>query len=250
VRISGEEVRLFCRDQGLRLLALEGLQTQYMWTTWRKPPTNAVPPLPANMAIRRITNAFSSEPVAPASGRFASVSAWVEGLPADADLNTLVLEVGTLPAVLTYLGREDADGLQQLNALLPAGLPTGLVPVTLRHSAGSPSPQRQFRIIPPPPPVPRILAVSDGVDLLSGHRIWNRSAKLHVEEMQAIEKLEATVGGRPVQDLDFFCTDPMPPRHEVNFQLPPAAELPPGVYPLELRLGSRRFAPVMLELVR
>ena len=164
VRISGEEVRDFCREHGLRLLALEGLDTQYMWTTWQKPGISE-PGAEREFTIRRITNAYSSEPVAPPAGRFASISAWVDNLPPQADLLSLRLEVNGHPATLTYLGREEADGLRQLNALLPPGLPTGMGTVVLRLGAQA-SPPRSFRIVPTPPAVPRILAVTDGVDLL------------------------------------------------------------------------------------
>ena len=96
------------------MLALEGVSTQYMWTTWRKQPAGwldeqqarafeAQSAKPADeqamdaqtpARIRRITNASSSEPVAPCRGRFASISIWVENLPADAGLHHLRVTVG------------------------------------------------------------------------------------------------------------------------------------------------------------
>lgn len=248
VRISAAEIRDFCRHHGLLLLALEGLDTQYMWTTWRKPA--AAVPTQTPLAIRRITNAFSSEPVAPPSGRFSSVSAWVDGLPDHADLLNLTLTFNGLPATLTYLGKRETDGLQQLNAILPRGLATGVTPVALSLVGVAHSPQTRFRIIPAPPPVPRILTISDGIDLMSGPRVRSGTIKLQLEEFHDVEKLEVTFGGRRINYLDIFCTDPMPPRHEVNFQIPSSRDLPPGSYPLELRVGSRRFSPVVLDVVR
>ena len=249
VRISAAEIRDFCQHHRLQLLALEGLDTQYMWTTWLKPPA-APATEPAQIAIRRITNAFSSEPVAPPSGRFASVSAWIDGLPQHADLLNLTLAFDGRASTLTYLGRRDADGLQQLNAILPPGLATGLTPVALSLAGHPHSPQTRFRIIPAPPAVPRILTISDGIDLMSGHRVRSGTIKMQLEEFHDIEKLEVTFGGRRINFLDIFCTDPMPPRHEVNFQIPSSRDLPPGSYPLELRVGSRRFSPVVLDVVR
>ena len=38
VRISADEIHDFTREQGVRLLSLTGVETQYMWTTWQKPP--------------------------------------------------------------------------------------------------------------------------------------------------------------------------------------------------------------------
>ena len=249
VRISGDEIRAFCREQGMQLLALEGRDTQYMWTTWRKP-AGAACPAAVPMTLRRLTNGFSSEPVAPPTGRFSSVSAWVEGLPDHADLLNLSLEFDGRPAVLTYLGRREPDGLQQLAAILPRGLNTGQVPVRLTLEGQEHAPQTRFRIIPPPPPVPRILTVSDGIDLMSGHKIRTGSVKLQLEEFHDVDKIEVTFGGRKIMHLDSFCTDPMPPRHEVNFEIPSYRDLPPGSYPLEVRVGTRRFAPVVLDVMR
>jgi ubiquinone/menaquinone biosynthesis C-methylase UbiE len=38
VVFSAADIRAFTRDNGLQLLILDGEHTQYMWTTWRKPP--------------------------------------------------------------------------------------------------------------------------------------------------------------------------------------------------------------------
>ncbi len=244
VRITPGEVRDFCRHHGLLLLALEGLHTQYMWTTWQKPGL-AMAGSPSAVKIRRITNADSSEPVAPPSGRFSSISAWIEGLPAVAHLLSLDLKIAGLSATLTYLGRPEPDGLRQLNAILPAGLATGLNPVALYWNQQLLAESR-LRIVPTPPPVPRILEASDGVDLLSGRRIVSRSVKLFLEECAHPEQLDIWVNGEVLLEKDVFCTDPMPPRHEVNFRIP--AHVPPGPLTVDLRYHARRFAPLAFEL--
>lgn len=244
VRITPDEVRDFCREHGLLLLALEGRHTQYMWTTWLKPAPGMDQP-PQSVRIRRITNADSSEPVAPPSGRFASISAWIEGLPLLADLLSLDLRLSGLPATLTYLGRPESDGLRQLNAILPPGLRTGLNPVEL-FWRGQPLAQSRLRIVPTPPPVPRILEASDGIDLLSGRHVVTRSIKLFLEEFAEPERLTIALNGRPIADKDVFCTDPMPPRHEVNFRIPD--DVPAGPLAVELTYGARRFAPLAFTL--
>jgi len=63
-----------------------------MWTSWVKRDSGwrdcarQLACRGGGTRIRRITNAHSSEPVAPSKGRFASVSVWVEHLPPDVDL--------------------------------------------------------------------------------------------------------------------------------------------------------------------
>ncbi len=245
VRITPTEIRDFCHAHGLLLLALEGSHTQYMWTTWQKPGPGMDAPV-GPVRVRRITNADSSEPVAPPSGRFASISAWIEGLPPLADLLSLDLQVAGSSTTLTYLGRPEADGLRQLNAILPPGLQTGLNPVTLSWK-GQPLAGSRLRIVPMPPPVPRILEAADGVNLLSGRRIVSRSIKLFLEECAHPEQLDIRINGTAVLDKDVFCTDPMPPRHEVNFRIP--AEVPLGPFQVNLQYHARRFAPLHFELL-
>ncbi len=245
VSFTAGEIAGFARDRQLQLLALEGVRTQYMWTTWRKAPPGTRPPS-GRTRIRRVTNARSSEPVAPASGRFAALSLWVEGLPEDADLKALEIRVAGSAAFGSYIGPPDADGLQQLNVMLPGGLGTGLQPVEvflLGKTLGEPG---RIRITPPPPPVPRILSVTDGVSCLSGTRIVTGSVKITIEETMRPEELSASVDGVALTDRDTFCADPLPPRYEINFRLP--KPIVPGHHRLEVYLGRRRFAPVEIEV--
>lgn len=227
VRIQPDEIRDFAARQRIRLLALEGLGTQYMWTTWRK-----AAPEPQTVArIHRVTNAFSSEPVAPLSGRFACVALWVEGLAESADLNTMDLRIGGQPAVVTYAGAPEPDGLRQVSALLPAGLATGLAAVELGGAV------HRIRLVPPPPQVPCVVALTDGVDLLSPDRIHSGLIKLTVEEFAQVERFHATLDGIPVTGVEHFCIDPAPPRHEINLRVP--AEVAPGERRLLGWLGRR-----------
>ncbi len=252
VRISAQEIADFARQNDFQLLALEGTLTQYQWVTLRKKPEGWRASLSARSApeaarIRRITNAHSSEPVAPARGRFAAVSLWIEDLPADCDLNDLEALIGGAPGALTYLGPPEVDGLQQLNVQLPPATGSGLQPVQLNWLGKPLAPPASLRVIPPGPLVPRIVSVTDGINLLSGKRIVTRSVKVCVEEAVHPEEFRAAIDGAPVSDPDFFCADPRPPLYEINFKLPDAAG--PGPHLLEMRIGWRCFAPVPIEVV-
>jgi hypothetical protein len=74
----------------------------------------------------------------------------------------------------------------------------------------------------------------------------SRSVKLFIEEFAHHEQLEISIQGEQIHDKDVFCTDPMPPRHEVNFRIP--AGIPPGAFTVDLRYHSRRFPPLAFEL--
>ncbi|MBM3746777.1 MAG: class I SAM-dependent methyltransferase [Acidobacteria bacterium] len=251
VRIPADDIAAFARDHDFQLLALEGALTQYMWITFRKQPQGwrqrLIERRPETRArIRRITNAHSSEPVAPSRGRFASVSLWLEGLSPDCDLNHLEVRVGGVPGALQHLGPPEPDGLQQLNTGLPDGLYSGLQAVEVFWLGRPLAPPATLRVIPPGPLVPRIVSVTDGIDLLSGTRITSRSVKVGVEEMATPSQLRAFIDGIRIPDADFFCVDPVPPRFEVNLRLPEAVG--PGSHQLELSVGTRCFAPITVEV--
>ena len=236
-RISAEEVRAFTSENGLQLLALDGVGTQYMWTTWRKQ---------APVRIRAIANSHTGEHAVPAYGRLASASVWVENLPPGCDLNSLEALVDGVPALNTYLGPE-SGGLTQFNILLPAGTRTGLVPVELRFSDRELCELAWMRVIAPGPAVPRIERVTDGTNLMADRRIESRTVKLQMEEVPNPETFTATVSGEPVRGVEMFCIDPRNQRWDISFWLPEATGA--GHHILDIRLGERQFEPVLIEVV-
>ncbi|MEO5922486.1 MAG: class I SAM-dependent methyltransferase [Bryobacteraceae bacterium] len=252
-RFSASEILEFAQLKDLQVLALEGASTQYMWTTWRKHPrgwqstqTDRVfDELPAR--IRRITNANSSEPLAPSRGRFASISIWVENLPADAGIHHLRVTIGDALGHIIYIGPADNTGLQQITVILPELETTGLLPVELRWLETPIAKSTTLRVIPPGPSVPRIRSVTDGVNLVAGTRIETQMVKVTLEDIAKPYEIAARVNGQPVQDLEYFCIDPRPQVFEVNFHLPEG--LAPGMYPMEVSIGRRKLAPVTLNVV-
>jgi hypothetical protein len=236
-RISAQEVREFALENGLQLLALDGVGTQYMWTTWCKL---------APVRIRAIANSHTGEHAVPAHGRLASASVWVENLPAQCDLNSLEAMVDGVSAVNTYLGPESGN-LTQFNILLPAGTRTGLVPVELRFSDRKLCDPAWMRVIAPGPAVPRIERVTDGTNLMADRRIESRTVKLQMEEVPDPESFTATVSGQPVRGVEMFCIDPRNQRWDISFWLPESTSV--GHHVLDVRLGERQFEPMPIEVV-
>lgn len=250
-RFASGELLEFTAARDFQVLALEGVGTQYMWTTWRKRArgwfeAQADQTHGDTVRIRRITNANSSEPVAPCRGRFASISIWVENLPSEAGLHHLRVTVGDSFGTVTYIGPPDRAGLQQVTVILPELEATGLLPVELRWLATPIAPPAVLRVIPPGPSVPRLASVTDGVNLVSDRRIETRHVKMTLEEIVRPYEIEATVGGLPVEGLEYFCIDPRPQKFEVNFRLP--EEIGVGRHELVVKLARRKLAPVMLEV--
>jgi len=251
-RFSSSDLLEFTESRDIQVLALDGALTQYMWTSWRKQPAGWQAEqrdrtFAANTSrIRRVTNSHSSEPGAPCRGCFASICLWVENLPAEAGLHHLRVAVGDSLGTVTFIGALTNDGVQQVSVILPELEATGLLPVELRWLETPIAAPATLRVIPPAPSVPVIKSVTDGIHLVAGKRIETRQVKVTLEEVARPHEIEATVGGYPVGDLEFFCIDPRPQRFEVNFRLP--EEIVPGPHALEVRIGRRKMAPVMLEV--
>jgi uncharacterized protein (TIGR03437 family) len=248
VRLQAAEVAGFARAHDFALLALEGAGTQYMWTTWRKMPEgwSRHSAHARSGAAPLITNAVTGEAAVPAAGRLASMALWIKDLPGDCDLNHLEVRADGRPCRLTYLGEPDHLGVSQLNATIPEGVRTGMVPVDLAWDGQPLAARGWIRVIPPGPAVPRVCAVTDGVNLLSGTRVSSGIVKVTIEEMADPAAFRVSVDGRPVGGIEFFRTDPLCGRYEVNFPLP--GDLAPGAHTIGMTLGRRVLPPAMIEV--
>ena len=242
----------FASAHDFQLLAVDGVDTQYMWLTMRKQPSGwfsalAAAPPRAEARIRKIVNSHSGEPVLPASGRFACMSILIENLPTGCDLNQLNIEMEGEQAAPIYIGAPVLEGVSQVNAVLPPGVRTGLVPVDVLWF-GEPLCERAWaRVAPPGPAIPRHTGLSDGINLLSGSKITSRHVKLFFEELATPEELSVRVDGLAIPDLDLFCSDPIKMLFEINFTLPDS--IAKGAHTVEMRLGSREFGAVGIEIV-
>jgi hypothetical protein len=237
VRIGSGEVQAFTRRHGVRLLSLTGIDTQYMWTSWQKPPA---------CIIRHVVNAFSGERAVPSSGRLACAMLLIENLPDACDLNSLTAFIDGVPGIGSYVG-PGVYGFSQYNVFLPAGVRTGLVPVRVEWHGTRLCPDATIRVIPPGPAVPHLVSVSDGVNLLSPQTIACGRIKATMEEVHSIDTFGATVDGVPVGRVETHRTDPLTSRYDVYFDLPDRTVK--GGHVLEIHLGNRMLAKMGIEVV-
>ena len=252
VRISPDEVMSFARDYDFQLLALEQVWTQYMWITCRKMPEGwteslahrQLPAAPA--AMRNISNALTGERVAPVTGPMAALSVWIGGLPVDCDLNHMAMTADGRPCRMAYIGEPESDGVSQVNGALPEGLRTGVVPVELSWLGSPICAPGWIRIMPAGPAVPRIGAVSDGVNLLSGNRVVSGVLKVTMFEIADAGQFHASIDGCEIPHPEWFCVDPVAQRFEFNVPLPKG--IARGLHQVRVSAGRREFAPVAIEV--
>jgi SAM-dependent methyltransferase len=251
VRISPADIAEFTRDHDFQLLALEQIWTQYMWITCRKMPAGWGAGLSANEAgrsrIRTISNALTGERAAPVAGPMAFLSVWVENLPDDCDLNRMTMTADGVECRLSYIGQPETDGVSQVNAALPEGLRTGLVPIELRWLGWPVCDPGWMRIVPAGPSVPRISALTDGVNLLSDNRVTSGILKVTMLEITNPEQLRITVDDREAVISDTFCVDPIAQRYEFNVDLPQG--IGSGPHEVRIAVGKRPFPAMPIEVV-
>lgn len=247
-----EELAAFCAEQGLQLLSFDGFDTQYLWMTARKGFEAAEADPAEGCRLVGAANTFSSDRLIPQAGRFASAALWVVGLPARADLNSLRVEIDGQLTAPSFVRRRPAAGSAQVNVFLPPGTRTGAVPARLLLDGQNISAAIALRVTPAAPLIPRLVSVSDGVNLLSSANIESRALKVSIEEApyedaSAVRRaFEARLDDCLLTVEDVFCVDPLARRFEINLTAP--AELPAGPYNLFCRLGNRRFPHVGLRL--
>ena len=82
--------------------------------------------------------------------------------------------------------------------------------------------------------------------MAAARRIETRIVKMIIEEVTRLDEITVMVGGVRATDLETMCTDPRQQRFEVNFRLP--EEVGPGPHELQVHIGRRKLAPVMLEV--
>jgi SAM-dependent methyltransferase len=245
---SSHDLLEFAQSHDFQVLALDGVSTQSMWTTWRKQPAGWSAGLEQQIAalgdvlpvkINKITNAYSFEPVAPCRGRFAVISIRAESLPADAGLNHLRVTIGNSQGTVTAIGAADRSGWQRIRVDLPELEATGLLAVQLFWLDRPLSEPATLRVIPPGPSIPRIVAAPQ--------RVENRRVALTLEEIARPFDIEVWMGDHPVEDVEKICTDPRPQRYQVNFRLP--EDVGPGLHHIHLNIGRRKLPPVPVEVM-
>ena len=238
-RFSAVDIRTFTRENELDLLDLSGRNTQYLWSTWRKRSAERPAESPISAKVRRITNAVSKEPVVTATGRFSAMSLWIEGLPPDCELNGMEVLLGGREALPFYVGSSVCDGVRpQLNVAMPSETPSGLHEILIRWKSADLL-RATVRVLPPPPPLPTVISVTDAVNISSDGPVTCGVVKVVTDEMADPALFSARVSGRPMEKQRHFLADPVPPRFEFDLTLPQGIE--PGVHTLEIRYGHRRI---------
>jgi hypothetical protein len=253
VSFRAEELASFMAEHNLQLLAMDRFDTQYLWITARKrPPQWKLSAQRYQAAIVRVTDTFTGDAVVAQTGRYASATVWVTGLTEDADLNSLRVLIDGRRSAPCFIGKQVWNNPTQVNVYLPPETRSGILPVELELAGRIVSNRAVVRVLPAGPLVPRLVGVTDAVNLLSSRSIESRAVKVKIEEApfdseeEFLAAIAADVDGRPVRDVEVLCLDPLPRLYQLDLFLP--QDLSAGSHRLTLRLGARTFEPLDIEI--
>jgi hypothetical protein len=219
-----------------------------MWTTFRKPLAAIAPYAVEKIVVKDVTAASGPQRSIPERGSEAAVSIWIDGMPESASLADLAVWFGDRRQLGCYLSPISETGGCQLNARLPDGMSPGNCPVQLKLGDDAVGPARSIAIVASRPRAPRVLSVTDGINITSQNRLETGGAKVVVEDVDDPFKYSFTVGGVPAQHLQHECTDPITSTYQFSFRL--RAGTPSGHRPLSVAVAGQELNSIDVEVVR
>ncbi len=179
-------------------------------------------------------------------GPDAAVSLWIDGLPRGCHLGNMEVAFGDRRARGCYLTSLSESGACQMNAWLPDDVPPGPTHVALYWEGRKLCEAVAIEIPPPERRLPRMISVSDGVNIASKHRVETGGVKATITDVERPEEVSFTIDGLPVRFLQFERKGPIRSTCEFAFRLPLETQI--GTRVLEARASGVSLPPVAIEV--
>ncbi len=245
--VAAPRVLARCAALGLRVVGMEYAGTQYTWLSAMRAAAPAPRDPPGSAAIARVRGADDSA-IVTAGGAHGIAELLVTGLgDAWCDLAHLgARSAGIDLDVLRILPR-DAAGNVRVRVAVPAQVPEGHSDIMLTwdgHRATAPARAQVQRFVRG---APCVLAVTDGIDLMSQRRIVCGIAKLWINNLANPSELRARLDGQPMRGIDVHCEDEVDQRYQVNLHLPENS--PTGFRQLAVMVGEAEIFATAIEIV-
>jgi SAM-dependent methyltransferase len=232
-----DRVLAACADLGMQVLALEGAGTQYTWLTATPRQVRAPDhPLAPLFETRQVTGADAAKRVT-AGGPSGFAEIYVAQLaPEYCDLCRLAGQIADVPIDVVRSSSLQADGLRQIVLRVPDHVPKGRQDIHLTWNGALLTHPFSVDVEPFRRGAARVLAVTDGVDLLSREKIVSGVAKVWINNLSEPALFRARIGEVSIRQMDFHCEDRVDQRYQVNLRLP--ASIPRGRHRLEVAVGD------------
>jgi hypothetical protein len=199
--------------------------------------------------LKAVTAASNGAQSVPQRGREAAVSLWIEGMPEAADLAVLAVGFDGLLQRGCYISPIGENGGCQLDVLLPRGVRTGSVPVTLHHHEGALlSGPLAIEVTSGPPWEPKVLSVTDAINIRSKYRTNTGGVKVNIEDVEHPEEVSFQADGHALEVVQTEFKDPITCTYEFSFYLP--HKMKSGQRRLDISISGRKLQPILLQVVR
>jgi ubiquinone/menaquinone biosynthesis C-methylase UbiE len=261
------EIRRLAHEFGAQLISITSAGTRNCWTTLRKKPAQ----IPSSQARAHPCINFYSRTAAaqiktiPTTGDQASLTVIASGLDCEQfDCNSVVIEIGddaVLPSYLGPIGRhfvdvvrsetnEPLDRFTQIDIGVPAGMPSGIVPLRVRIGADSVSETISVEFEDPQPIIPRIFTIINAHDNSMDFYPRGERSKLRImveglNEAADTGNVRVQIGERIVKPSRVVCL-PGNRLYEVDAQLPD--DIKPGSSELRIYFGNLQSPAATLEI--
>ena len=240
-RVSPSALMAIAREVDCQILALEGVDSQYMWTTWRKrsPGWNEAPPTgfpPAEILEVRSQAGQNRVPARLA----ADACITVRGVNPFWDVSELTASIGGQSANIRLIHIPGPDGVGDLALFTPL-LEASLSADVQLFWRGSPvSAPLPIEVVNTEINGPVLVQLTDAVNILSGRNVISRSVKVILDSVAEPGGLRAEIDGKPAACSPASCIDPHKARYEFNAFLP--GNVGPGTHRIDIFHGSRPVA--------
>ena len=250
ITVPAGEVTAVCSAAGALVRSLEGENTQYVWITAQKTDPDPDPkPMQRLLDIDGVIGAENAQGTIVAGGPEGFLSLFVRQLPDEfCDVTQLTVQIGSLTAPIFYVGCIDHNGQRQINAWVPDDTPIGTMPIRLLWRNVVVSSPHSVRVNRPSPMSPRILVVTDGQEIGRHDVVVCGWAKIWITGLVETDLFRATVGGKPVSEMEFFSEDTRARRYQINILIPEGVAA--GSVDLVVYVGGTALPAVNLTIVR
>ena len=246
VRISAETVIQLARELDCQVMALDGVGSQYMCTTWRKRAPgwrqrNAGGK--AETGLREIQPAGSADQIT--AGRVAVFALAVQHLDQDCDVADLTAQVQSRPASVCAIRHPSPEGWSEI-VVVAQPCEAGAAPVEL-YWRGEPLHRPvTLQVAERCVGRPTLISLTDGVNYLSGSRITSRTVKIILDDVTAPDRLRATIDGKAVRSFEPRSISTQTLRYEWDLFLKHA--FAPGRHRLLIQHGETALPVLIIDL--
>lgn len=135
----------------------------------------------------------------------------------------------------------------QFNAMLPKGIEPGPLSVRITYRGTPLAESHEVEVVSAPPRNPRVVIVTDRVNLLARNRSENDGFQVSIVDVEDPAAVSIAIGAERAEVMAVVCEDPIGCTYAFGFPVPPG--MPRGANTLTIRVGDRELEPVAVEIV-